>query len=323
MRILVAGGAGFIGSHLCDALLAMGHQVTVLDNFITGNRDNVRHLAGNPNFTLIEHDIIQPLPDVNCDVIFHLASPASPKGYMTYPLETLYVNSIGTQRLLELAERQEARFLLTSTSEVYGDPDPARHPQDESYWGNVNPVGPRSCYDEGKRFAEALTVNYAQERGVNVRIVRIFNTYGPRNHPEDGRVIPNFVTQAIAGKPLTVYGDGAQTRSFCYVSDLVEGLIRAMFSDNTRNEVINLGNPREFTIMELAEQVQALVQSDSIIARVEARPEEIARRKPDISKAKRLLGWQPTVDLENGLKQTALWFQETLAAGSSGTVLTR
>lgn len=313
MKVLITGGAGFIGSHLCDALLALGHQVIVFDNFLTGSPNNVKHLASSPNLQLIRHDITEPLPDVSCEAIFQLASPASPKGYWTYPLETLMVNSVGTHRMLELAESQGARFLLASTSEVYGDPDPAKHPQDEEYWGNVNPVGPRSCYDEGKRFAEALTVNYAKERSLNIRIVRIFNTYGPRNQPEDGRVIPNFLTQALTGKPITINGDGEQTRSFCYVSDLVGGLVLAMFEERAQGEVINLGNPQEFTILDLAQRIKALVKSDSVIQHLPPRPEEIARRQPDIGKAKKLLGWQPRVSLEEGLELTLGWLRQALA----------
>lgn len=314
MNILVTGGAGFIGSHLCDALLALDHRVSVLDNFITGNRDNVAHLLNNKSFAVVTHDIVEPLPEAPftpLNAIFHLASPASPAGYGKHPLETLTTNALGTQRVLELAKRDGAQFLLASTSEVYGDPK--IHPQTEDYWGNVDPVGPRSCYDEGKRYAEALTVNYARVHNMDVRIVRIFNTYGPRNQPEDGRVIPNFLTQAIKGEPLTVYGAGEQTRSFCYVSDLVAGLIKAMFMPVARGEVINLGNPSEFTMNQLAERVKALTETSSPIVRVDARPQEIARRKPNIDKAKRLLNWQPTVSLDEGIVKTVLWLREALA----------
>lgn len=318
MMVLVAGGAGFIGSHLCDALLSMGHRVIVLDNYLTGSPENLEHLKGNAAFQCREQDITKPLPDLPCDAVFHLASPASPEGYGRYPLETLMTNSEGTYRLLELARLHNAQFLLASTSEVYGDP--LVHPQPEDYWGNVNPVGPRSCYDEGKRFAEALVVNYAQQHSLDTRIVRIFNTYGPRNHLEDGRVIPNFLTQALRGEPITVYGDGHQSRSVCYVSDLVEGLLRAMFYPNTRDQVINLGNPEEFTVLELAQKAKSHTGSRSPIVHVQGRPEEIARRRPDITKAKELLSWEPKVSLEEGLRQTTLWFQGKLAQQPSTAV---
>ena len=318
MKILLTGGAGFIGSHLCDALLDRGHSVVVLDNLITGSPDNIQHLERRQAFTFIEHDVTQPLPDIPCEAIFHLASPASPEGYLRYPLETLMTNAVGTERLLEHARQQRARFLLTSTSEVYGDPQ--IRPQPETYWGNVNPVGPRSCYDEGKRFAEALTVNYQRLYGIDARIVRIFNTYGPRNQPNDGRVIPNFLTQAMSNQPLTVYGDGAQTRSFCYVSDLVEGLLRTMFTDAAQGEVINLGNPAELQILALAHRIIELTGSTSSIVHVPERPEEIAQRQPDISKAKRLLGWEPTVDLDVGIKETVGWLETVLARTSAATL---
>ena len=310
----MAGGAGFIGSHLCDALLALGYHVTALDNFITGSSKNVAHHSSNPNFRLIEHDVTQPLPDIECDAVFNLASPASPEGYGRYPLETMYTNAFGTLHTLELAHRYGSRYLLTSTSEVYGDP--LVHPQPETYWGNVNPVGPRSCYDEGKRFAEALVFNFGQQKGLDYRIVRIFNTYGPRNHPEDGRVIPNFLTQALAGKPITVYGDGSQTRSFCFVSDLVEGLIRMMFTDAASHQVVNLGNPTEFTVSDLALQVQSITGTRSPIEHLPARPEEIAQRKPDIQKALSLLNWAPNINLETGLMETVAWLKATLQAPS-------
>ena len=308
MNVVVSGGAGFVGSHLCDSLIAEGHRVTVLDNLITGKWENVKHLEGSSSFQFILHDVTEPLPDLACDAIYHLASPASPVGYWAHPLETLMVNSVGTHNLLQLAEREGARFLLASTSEVYGDP--VVHPQTEDYWGNVNPIGPRSCYDEGKRFAEALTVNYAQERGLDYRIVRIFNTYGPRNQPEDGRVIPNFLTEALSDTPLTINGDGRQTRSFCYVSDLVEGLMLTMFEEAARDQVINLGNPEEFTILDLAQRIKSLVGSASAVSHERPRPEEIVRRQPDISKAKKLLKWEPKVGLDEGLKLTVEWLQD-------------
>jgi len=315
VNVLVAGGAGFIGSHLCEALLQSGHRVVALDNFLTGHRENVAHLEDDPAFSLIEADIAGPLPDLSAEAVFHLASAASPEGYRRYPIETLITNSVGTYQLLEIATRQRARFLFTSTSEVYGDP--AVHPQPETYWGNVNPIGPRACYDEGKRFAEALTINYVQQKGIDARIVRIFNTYGPRNDPEDGRVIPNFVSQALSGSPITVYGDGRQSRSFCYISDLVEGLVRAMFSEGTAGEVFNLGNPEEYQVGVLADRVRTLAGSSSSILHVPARPEEIARRRPDITKARSVLGWSPTVPLDEGLRLTLAWFREALATRAS------
>src|SRR4051812_32624102 len=256
MNILITGGSGFIGSHLCDALLDAGHSVIAVDSFLTGNPANVEHLKDHPRFTLVEHDIVQPYtgPGANdVEAVFHLASPASPVGYRTYSIETLLVNSAGTINMLRLATERGAKFLLTSTSEVYGDP--LVHPQTEDYWGNVNPIGLRACYDESKRFAEAATMEWIRKHEVDARIVRIFNTYGPRNQLDDGRVVPNFITQALRGEPLTIYGDGSQTRSFQYVSDLVDGLIRALFTPESKAEVFNLGNPGEFTILEFAQQV--------------------------------------------------------------------
>lgn len=312
MNILVTGGAGFIGSHLCEALLLAGHRVTALDNFLTGSPANVAHLRSDPAFDLIEADVTNPLPSVSVDAAFHLASAASPEGYGRHPIETLMTNSIGTSNVLQLVHAQRARFLLASTSEVYGDPQ--EHPQTETYWGHVNPIGPRACYDEGKRFAEALTITYLREKRVDARIIRIFNTYGPRNHPDDGRVIPNFVSQALLGTPLTVYGQGHQTRSFCYVSDLVEGIIRAMFSAGTTGEVFNLGNPEEYSVRVLAERVKAMTRSPSTIKYLSSRPEEIARRRPDITKAGAVLGWAPTVTLDEGLTRTIPWVRQFLAA---------
>ena len=312
MRVLVTGGAGFIGSHLCEALLGRGHSVTALDNFLTGNRSNLAGLHKEPKFTLIEGDVADPLPDLSVDAIFHLASAASPEGYGKHPIDTLMTNSMGSYRMLELAERCRAQFLLASTSEVYGDPEV--HPQPETYWGNVNPIGPRACYDEGKRFAEALTITYVRERDLDARIVRIFNTYGPRNQPEDGRVIPNFLYQALSGRPITVYGDGRQSRSFCFVSDLVQGLIKALFQPQTRGQVFNLGNPEEYQVAVLAQRVKALTGSDSAIVHTPSRPEEIARRRPDITRARATLDWAPTVSLEEGLTHTVAWFREVLAS---------
>jgi nucleoside-diphosphate-sugar epimerase len=308
MKVLVTGGAGFVGSHLCDALIARGDEVTCVDNYLTGDPDNVAHLDGHPRFRLIRHDITQPL-DLKTEAIFHLASPASPVGYRTYSIETLMVNSAGTINMLRLATDQGARFLLTSTSEVYGDP--LVHPQTEEYWGNVNPVGLRACYDESKRFAEAATMEWIRKYCVDARIVRIFNTFGPRNQADDGRVVPNFINQAIVGAPLTVYGDGSQTRSFCYVSDLVRGLIAAQFADATKAEIFNLGNPREFTILEFAQLVISLTRSGS---QIEYRPllfeDDPTRRRPDISKARTRRGWEPQIPLEQGVMETIDWYRQ-------------
>ena len=309
MKVLVSGGAGFLGSHLCDALLQEGHEVTAIDNFITGRRENLAHLEREERFALREGDLcLTPLPEV--DAIFHLASPASPEGYGRYPVETMLVNSRGTHRLLELALSRGALFLLASTSEVYGDP--LVHPQTEDYWGNVDPVGPRSCYDESKRFAEALTMVYCRERGVDARIARIFNCYGPRSAPDDGRLTPNFVTQALRGEPITVYGDGSQTRSLCYVSDLVRGLHLAMFHAQLRGQILNIGNPDERPVLEYARLVKEITGTVSAIVHVEARPGEIARRCPDISRARSELGWSPVTPLEEGLRATIDWFRDLL-----------
>jgi len=307
--VLVTGGAGFIGSHLCEALLRSGHQVVALDNFLTGRPDNIAHLEREPGFTLIKGNVCEP-PDLEAEAIFHLASPASPTKYDRYPVETLRANAEGTYRLLELARARGARFLLASTSEVYGDP--LEHPQREDYAGNVDSVGPRSCYDEGKRYAEALTVTYVRHHEVDARIVRIFNTYGPRSDPEDGRVIPQFVVQALRAEPITVHRPGTQTRSLCYVSDLVEGLIRAMFRPSTAGRVYNLGNPEEHSVREFAEMVKRLAKSASPIVLVEGREADIARRCPDIGKARSELGWSPLVSLEEGLQSTIEWFRDLL-----------
>lgn len=311
MKILVTGGAGFIGSHLCDALLADGHQVTCLDNCLTGSVANIAHLEGHPDFRFVRHDLVEPFDgpgSTDVEAIFHLASPASPVGYRTYSIETMLVNSVGTIHMLRLAADRGARFLLTSTSEVYGDP--LVHPQREDYWGNVNPIGLRSCYDEAKRFAEAATMEWIRKTGVDARIVRIFNTYGPRNQLDDGRVVPNFITQALRGQPLTVYGDGAQTRSFQYVSDLVSGIRKAMFTPETTGEVFNLGNPGEFTILEFARLVIEISGSRS---EIEFRPllfdDDPTRRRPDISKAKERLGWEPLVPLQEGLEKAIAWYR--------------
>ncbi len=311
MRIVISGAAGFIGSHLCDRLLADGHEVLGLDNFITGRRRNILHLAHEPRFEFREHDINQP-----CEIagpvgaVLNAASLASPKDYLAYPIETLDVGSLGTRRMLDLAVEKGARFLLTSTSECYGDP--AVHPQVESYWGNVNPVGPRSCYDESKRYAEALTMAYHRVHGLRTTIARIFNTYGPRMKLDDGRVVPSFLDQALHGRPLTVYGDGSQTRSFCYVSDMVEGLCRLMMSDE--RYPVNLGNPQELTILEFAERIQRLTGTTTGIEFRDLPVDDPKQRQPDISKARAVLGWSPRVELEDGLQRTVAYFEDLKAA---------
>jgi UDP-glucuronate decarboxylase len=299
MRILVTGGAGFLGSHLIDRLMNAEHEVICLDNFYTGNKQNILKWLGNPHFDLIRHDITEPIR-LEVDQIYHLACPASPVHYQYNPVKTVKTNVMGTMNMLGLAKRVKARFFLASTSEVYGDPDV--HPQSEEYRGNVNPIGIRSCYDEGKRIAETLAFDYYRQNKVDIRVVRIFNTYGPRMLENDGRVVSNFIAQALRKKPLTVYGDGSQTRSFCYVSDLIEGFIRLMNSDYVGP--VNIGNPCESTILQLAEAVRDLVNPGSDI-NFEALPsDDPRRRRPDISKAKTLLNWEPTVALQEGLKLT-------------------
>lgn len=305
---LVTGGAGFIGSHLCEKLLTDGYNIVCLDNLCTSKKENISHLLNDKNFTYLQHDITKPLT-INEEVnfIFHLASPASPVDYQKMPIETLLTGSSGTHNALEFAKEKDATFLLASSSEVYGDP--TAHPQLESYWGSVNPIGPRSCYDEAKRFAEALTMAYHRKHDLDVRIARIFNTYGPRMRADDGRAIPNFITQALANKPITVYGNGSQTRSFCYVSDMVDGICRMMFSGKAKGEVINLGNPNEVTIRELAEKVKKLINSDSEIAFKALPQDDPQRRCPDISRAREILNWEPKVDLDAGLIETIEWFE--------------
>lgn len=307
MRILVAGAAGFIGSHLCDRLLGDGHTVVAMDNFITGSPDNLAHLEGNSEFELIEQDVTKSFAAPGkFDAVMNLASPASPIDYLEHPIATLEVGSKGTQNLLEVALANNARFLLTSTSECYGDP--LVHPQVETYWGNVNPVGPRSCYDESKRFAEAITMAYHRKYGVASNIARIFNTYGPRMQLDDGRVVPAFVDSALHNQPFTVFGSGSQTRSFCYVTDLVDGLCRLAMSDE--RYPVNLGNPLEMTILEFAQHIKSVSGST---APIEFRPlpeDDPKRRKPDISKAKALLGWEPKVTLDEGLAETIAYFRQ-------------
>jgi dTDP-glucose 4,6-dehydratase len=306
LHIVVAGAAGFIGSHLCDRLLAEGHTVTGLDSFLTGAAANLAHLDGEPRFRFLEQDITQPFSIAGAvDGVANLASPASPKDYLEHPIETLDVGSLGTRRMLELALAKGARFLLTSTSECYGDP--MVHPQVETYWGNVNPVGPRSCYDESKRFAEALTMAYHRKHGVRTNIARIFNTYGPRMKLNDGRVVPAFLDQALRGEAMTVFGSGAQTRSFCYVSDLVDGLYRLMLSDE--RYPVNIGNPHEMTILEFCEQIRSLTGSASEIVFQPLPEDDPRQRRPDIGKARRILGWEPRVPLAEGLQKTVQYFR--------------
>jgi len=306
LRVVVSGAAGFIGSHFCDRLLAEGHEVIALDNFLTGSERNLSHLDGDGRFRFVWQDITVPFQVAgDVDTVVNLASPASPKDYMEHPIETLDVGSAGTRNMLELALEKGASFLLSSTSECYGDP--LVHPQAETYWGNVNPVGPRSCYDESKRFAEALTMAYHRRHDVRTNIARIFNTYGPRMKLDDGRVVPAFLDQALRGEPLTVFGDGSQTRSFCYVSDLVDGLYRLMQSEERLP--VNLGNPLEMTILQFAEHIRERTGSSSEV-RYHPLPEDDPRqRKPDISRARRILGWEPQISLDEGLRYTIAYFQ--------------
>lgn len=305
MRILVTGGAGFLGSHLCDRLLGEGHEVIAMDNLITGSTDNIAHLAGNKQFTFIEHNVTDYIYlKGHLDAILHFASPASPVDYLELPIQTLKVGSLGTHNALGLALAKNARLLLASTSEVYGDPQ--IHPQTEDYWGHVNPIGPRGVYDEAKRFAEAMTMAYHRTHDVPTRIVRIFNTYGPRMRLNDGRVVPNFVAQALRGEPLTVYGDGSQTRSFCFVSDLVDGIYRLLLSNEA--EPVNIGNPTETSILEFAEKINEYTGNQAGIIFKPLPKDDPKQRKPNIGKAQQILGWQPQVDLDQGMKQTIDWF---------------
>lgn len=307
MRILVTGGAGFLGSHLIDRLMTAGHEVICLDNFYTGNKRNIQQWLDNPNFELIRHDITEPIR-LEVDQIYHLACPASPVHYQYNPVKTVKTNVMGTLNMLGLAKRVKARFFLASTSEVYGDPDV--HPQSEEYRGNVNPIGLRACYDEGKRIAETLAFDYYRQNKVDIRVVRIFNTYGPRMLENDGRVVSNFIVQALQGKPLTVYGDGSQTRSFCYASDLIEGFIRLMNSDYVGP--VNIGNPGEYTILQLAEAVRDMINPSAEIIHEPLPSDDPRRRRPDITKAKTLLDWEPTVPLAEGLKLTVEDFRKRM-----------
>ena len=310
--ILVTGGAGFLGSHLCDRLIEQGNDVICVDNFFSGSKQNIAHLIGHPRFELIRHDIVRPL-FVEADQVYNLACPASPKAYQFNPIKTIKTSTVGMVNVLGLAKRCSSRVLHTSTSEVYGDPEV--HPQVEEYWGNVNPIGPRSCYDEGKRVAESLCMNYHLAHGLEVRIVRIFNTYGPRMHPDDGRVVSNFIMQALRGEPLTLYGDGEQTRSFCYVDDLVDGLMRMMNQEETTGPV-NIGNPGEFSMKELAEAVLAVTGSSSDITHVPLPQDDPKQCCPDITKAKRILSWEPKTQLREGLEATVEYYREQLQKGS-------
>lgn len=307
VRTLVTGGAGFLGSHLCDRLIEKGHHVICLDNFFTGRKENIKHLISNPNFELLRHDIIMPLY-VEIDEIYNLACPASPVHYQHDPIKTFKTSVIGAINLLELAERTGAKILQASTSEVYGDPDV--HPQPETYWGNVNPIGIRSCYDEGKRGAETLFFDYHRKFNLNTKVVRIFNTYGPRMHPLDGRVVSNFIVQALKGEDITIYGDGSQTRSFCYVDDLIEGFICFMDSSKEITGPLNLGNPSEFTMLELAEKVITLVGGSSKLKFLPLPSDDPKQRKPDISMALKSIKWEPSIDLDHGLNKTIDYFKK-------------
>jgi dTDP-glucose 4,6-dehydratase len=312
MRILVTGGAGFLGSHLCERFLSEGHQVVVMDNLITGSTANIEHLAGNEDFRFVKQDVTEYLyVEGKLDAILHFASPASPIDYLELPIQTLKVGALGTHKTLGLAREKRALYLLASTSEVYGDP--LEHPQTEDYWGNVNPIGPRGVYDEAKRFAEAMTMAYHRYHGLDTRIARIFNTYGPRMRLEDGRVVPNFIAQALRHEPLTVYGDGHQTRSFCYVSDLIEGIYRLLFSDEVNP--VNVGNPQEMTILEFANLVNEITGNSAGIVHQPLPEDDPKVRQPDISKARAVLDWEPEVPLEQGLRDTISWFAGRLGRG--------
>jgi UDP-glucuronate decarboxylase len=310
MRILITGGAGFIGSHLCERLLSEGNEVLCLDNFFTGRRENIFHLLDNPRFELIRHDVTEPIL-LEVDQIYNLACPASPVHYQYNPVKTVKTSVMGAINMLGLAKRVRARILQASTSEVYGDP--LVHPQTEDYWGNVNPIGLRSCYDEGKRLAETLMTDYHRQNNVDIRIARIFNTYGPRMLEDDGRVVSNFIVQALRGKPLTLYGEGEQTRSFCYVDDLIEGLIRLM-NVNNLHDPVNLGNPGEFTIKQLAEEVRNICGSQSEFTYLPLPADDPRQRKPNISKAQAMLGWNPTIALREGLTRTVEYFSRRFSA---------
>ncbi len=311
-RILVTGGAGFLGSHLCERLLAAGHDVICVDNFFTGTKDNIASLLDNPYFELLRHDVTFPLY-VEVDEIYNLACPASPIHYQFDPVQTTKTSVHGAINMLGLAKRVRAKIFQASTSEVYGDP--AVHPQPEHYWGNVNPIGPRSCYDEGKRCAETLFFDYRRQHGLRIKVARIFNTYGPRMHPNDGRVVSNFIVQALRNQPITLYGDGTQTRSFCYVDELIEGFVRLMASPDDLTGPVNLGNPGEFTMIELAETVKDLTGSRSVLVHEPLPQDDPRQRQPDITLAREALGWAPRVSLRDGLKPTIAYFEELVGLG--------
>jgi dTDP-glucose 4,6-dehydratase len=310
MRTVITGGAGFVGSHLCERFLAEGHEVVCVDNLLTGHRRNIAHLADDPRFSFVEHNISEPLRiDGPVDNILHFASPASPADYLAHPIPTLKVGSLGTHNALGLAKAKDARILLASTSEIYGDPEV--HPQREDYWGHVNPIGPRGCYDEAKRFAEAICMAYHRYHGVKTRIVRIFNTYGPRMRLNDGRVLPAFMGQVLRGEPMTVFGQGDQTRSFCYVTDLVEGIYRLLLSETS--DPVNIGNPSEITVLELAKEIIAMVPgTKSTVIYKDLPQDDPKRRRPDITRAQQLLGWNPTVERADGLRRTLDYFRTVL-----------
>ncbi len=316
MRTLVTGGAGFLGSHLCERLLRDGHEVVCLDNFYTGRRRNIRGLLANPDFELVRHDVVEPIM-LEVDCIYHLACPASPIHYQFNPVKTIKTSVLGTHNMLGLAKRIKARFLLASTSEVYGDPQ--MHPQKEDYWGNVNPIGIRSCYDEGKRVAETFTMDYHRQSRVDVRIVRIFNTYGPRMLASDGRVVSNFVVQALRGQDLTVYGEGSQTRSFCYVDDLIDGLVRMMEAKDFTGPV-NIGNPEEYTILDLARKIISMTGSHSKIVYRPLPSDDPTQRQPDISLASERLGWSPLATVDDGLARTIEYFRQELTHETAGNI---
>ncbi|MDX1583548.1 MAG: UDP-glucuronic acid decarboxylase family protein [Thermoanaerobaculia bacterium] len=315
-RVVVTGGAGFLGSHLCDLFIEKQFEVICLDNLITGNLDNIQHLRSNPRFQFVHHDVTNYIDvDGDLDYVLHFASPASPMDYLEMPIQTLKVGSLGTHKALGLAKEKRARFLLASTSEVYGDP--LIHPQKEDYWGNVNPIGPRGVYDEAKRFAESMTMAYHRYHGIDTRIVRIFNTYGERMRLRDGRVVPAFMSQALRGEPMTVFGDGSQTRSFCYVADLIEGIFRLLMSDEVGP--VNIGNPYEMTVLEFAKTIRDLTGSRSEIVFEPLPTDDPKVRRPDISRARELLGWEPEVSLEQGLERTSRYFAEKLDSDELGT----
>jgi UDP-glucuronate decarboxylase len=308
-KILVTGGAGFLGSHLCERLVARGHHVLCVDNYFTGSKSNIQHLLSSSNFEVIRHDVCVPLY-VEVDEIYNLACPASPKSYQKDPIQTMKTSFMGSYNLLGLAKRTKAKIFQASTSEIYGDP--FVHPQPESYWGNVNPLGPRACYDEGKRAAETLFMDYNRQHNVDVRVARIFNTYGPRMSVDDGRVVSNFIVQALQGLPLSVYGEGTQTRSFCYVDDLIDGILTLMESTSSGSQPVNLGNPHEVTVRSLAEQIQRLTGSTSRILNLPLPVDDPQQRQADITRATSILGWEPKIPLEQGLQKTIAYFQQVL-----------